>query len=1065
VPLPSVKLSAGAEVTEAGRPVELSWTSENADRLELRPAGGATIRLEAPAGTIEVSPLVKTRYEVVAIGASGEAKASVEIDVKPRIDLFEVTTPAPTRPGRQVDLRWAIVGATSASILADGSTRFDVDPSDLSEGEIALAVGSSGTFELVAVGTGGESRATARIGLTNLPLIDRFEGPAEVTAAADAPSLVTLRWEVDGADSVELAAIPGGAIAIEAGAAEATVAIETTTLFTLTARNDFGATIGDHEVVALPLPRVGAFFARPTRVGMGQEVELVWHGSDAVGVEIHRDGVLAHTESAVVPSDPPMVSGSWKDTLLADAAYELRVFNHLGDYDSQALTVTVGAPIIGSFETLLQATMPGGAVEFAWTSDGGTTLVVLDSQGEEVCRITDVDRIADGGCETTAGLDLGEAIYTLRVTDESGGIDERIATVQVTDGPIVRFFRSSVAEATVQDPVPLEWEVHPGISGEAPTVEIAGSLANLQNPLTVSAQGSTAMFPLEAGMHRYTLTATEPGRMPGSAFVDVQVHGIPEVVVDALPSIVDAAAPTSTLQWTSANAAELRVYDLSVDPPEEIWSTNDADEIASGSLEVEPQAVPSVTYRVEVANPLGRLASDTATVLVEPAQAVSLGVAPEQVLEGEETTITWATLRSTERALSFDGLPGLPVARPFVDVSGLPGASQLVFAGGGGHGRWGEIAFPPGFTFPFAGASHAAARVTTSGYVTFDLTSTATTTTPAQLPAPSAGHVNLAPFWSDLDGTTGSIWWAPIEEGGRDALVIQWKGIAFFAAVAQPSSLDFQVVLFDDGSFDYRYGAMTAEGDPAYARGSHASIGVQGAGLGASHSFHAEVAGGLQGRAFGFPPFPLAESGSWTVVPAAGADVALTAANAHSDDQRLATLAVWPAVKILSATLATPAPAPGQPFIIEWETENATSVTIEDEDGTLRCTAGLQELDQGFCSITEATFGDKVFTLVAEGGIQSNSATRTIEVPVFTPLSIDTFTAGPGLVEIGEDVTISWTTTNAATMTLNANGVPVDLTGRSMAADSLILQPQVPTTYELTIGSTEGRSATATRVV
>jgi len=1056
-PAPTVTLTANPKVTEAGGPVTLSWTSEHADRLELRSSAIGNIMLTAPSGTYEVNPVVSTRYEMVAYGLSGNVLASVVVGVTPRIDVFEVVTPAPTREGRPVELRWAITGATSASIVADGATRANVtDASDLTDGGITLTVGPSGIFELVASNSAGETRATARIGMTQMPLIELLEAPTHVTAEAGAPALVTVRWAVDGADAVELETIPGGPIAIEAGATEATVAVERSTIFSLAARNDFGTTFGDVHVEALPLPAVQAFFARPTRVGMGQEVELVWNGRASERIEIYRDGDLAYASDDAE-------GGTWTDTVVADTLYELRVYNRLGAFDSEDLLVTVGAPIIGSFRTLQHAIPPGGDIEFKWASEGGTTLEVLDSEGAAVCRTTDIDRIWRGGCDVTAGTTLGDATYTLRVTDESGGIDEWTATVQVTDGPIVLFFRALVAEVTAHDPVPFEWSVYPGSSGGTPTIEIAGSGPNLENPLSVSAAGSGVMFPLEAGAQRYTLAATTPGTTPGTAFVDVMVHGIPEVELAAVPSIVDADTPEATLQWTSTGGSALWIYDESVDPPEEIWSTTDAGLIASGSLVVEPQAAPSVTYRVEIANPMGRAASDTVTVLVDPAQATSLAAQPDEILEGEETTIAWTTLRSTERALTFDGLPGLAVAKEFVDVSELPGGAQLTLSAGGGHGKWGEITFPASFAFPFAGVARTAARVTTSGFVTFDLTSTSASTTPALLPAAAAPHVNLAPFWSDLDGNTGSIWWAAIEEDGQDAIVIQWKGIAFFASAAQPSSLDFEVVLFGDGSFDYRYGSMLADGAPAFARGSQASIGIQGAGEGASRSFNAEVAGGLQGRAFGFPAFPLAASGDWTVRPAAGADIGLLASNAHSDDELHATLAVWPAVKIVSASLATQDPIPGQPFTIDWVTEHATSVTIEDEGGTVRCTAAPQELEEGSCTITEAAFGDKVYTLIAEGGI--DVATRTIAVPVFTPYSIDAFGAGPGLVEIGEDVTVSWNTTNAATMTLTANGTPVDLTGKSLVTDSLVLHPQVPTTYLLTIESAEGRSTSATRVV
>jgi len=1064
-PTPSVKLTATPEATEAGEPVTLSWTSEAADALELRTPAG-TVPLTLPAGTMIVNPVATTKYEAVATGAGGQVSSSVEVAVRPKIVAFEVETPGPTRKGLSVDLKWTVIGAASARIVADGANLLDVPAESVGEGTATLAVGTSGTFELVAKSAGGESRATATIALTDTPVITFFAATPEVTAGPVAPAQVEIQWGVDGATSVELEAIPGGPVAVVPGASIATVSIVTDTTFRLVARNDFGTTMKETSTHALPPPAIDFFVARPTRVGIGQDVELQWHGRAAERIEIHRDGALVFETSEVEASDPSSVQGTWSDTIAADTDYELRIYNRLGAVASSTLVVTTGAPMIGSFEADRALAQPGSMVEFTWTSDGGTALELLDPDDAVVCSTSDLDRIWSGSCLVQAGTTLGAVDFKLRVQDAGGGIDERTVSVQVTDGPIIQAFASAVAEASDHDPVVLTWTVLSDAAGLQPTVEIAGSGQNLQNPLTsLPASGTAAMIPVAEGMQRYTLTATTPGTTPATAFVDVTVYGLPTVSVSASPTVVDADEPQTTLTWTSTHAAGLWVFDTSMDPPEEVYSTTDPAEMASGSAVVEPTSTPSVTYLVVVSNPLGREASDTVTILVEPAEAVSVAAVPDQVLEGEETTISWQTRRATSASLSFDGRPGLPVAKPFIDASGVAGATKLTLNSGGGHGKWGEVAFPAGFTFPFAGTPRTGARVATSGFVTFDLASTNTSTTPAELPATAASFVHLAPFWGDLDGTTGEVWWTAIQEDGEDAVVIQWKGIAFFASAAQPSSLDFEVVLRGDGSFDYRYGSMISQGAAAYALGSQASIGFQGAGDGASFSFNAAVAGGLQGRTFGFPSFPLATTGSWTVEPAAGAAIGLHATNAHSFDDATASLGVWPAVKITSATLATPAPAPGQAFTIEWVTENATSVWIEDAGGVVRCTAAAQDLDEGSCSITEASFGDKVFTLHAEGGFSANGASRTIEVPVYTPFSIDTFAAGPALVEIGDDVTVSWTTTNAATLTLTGNGTPIDLTGRSKVADSLVLHPQVPTTYVLTLTTSEGRGGTATRKV
>src|SRR5690606_4469515 len=81
----------------------------------------------------------------------------------------------------------------------------------------------------------------------------------------------------------------------------------------------------------------------------------------------------------------------------------------------------------------------------------------------------------------------------------------------------------------------------------------------------------------------------------------------------------------------------------------------------------------------------------------------------------------------------------------------------------------------------------------------------------------SAGNRAFLPFWQTIQTTApGSVWWK--HDPAEGSLTIQWKDWQSNTAAARPTSWNFQVVLFEDGSFEYRYGDMAAN-NMAYATG------------------------------------------------------------------------------------------------------------------------------------------------------------------------------------------------------------------------------------------------------
>src|SRR5690606_33072042 len=107
----------------------------------------------------------------------------------------------------------------------------------------------------------------------------------------------------------------------------------------------------------------------------------------------------------------------------------------------------------------------------------------------------------------------------------------------------------------------------------------------------------------------------------------------------------------------------------------------------------------------------------------------------------------------------------------------------------------------------------------------------------------------------------------------KDHFIIEWANFQFSSTSYNPADLNFQVVLFRDGSFDYRFGTMSSA-NAAQARGSSAGIGFNVGdwgpnpyNLGYQLSYNVEVPGGVANRSWRYDPPKPGATGSWTFEP------------------------------------------------------------------------------------------------------------------------------------------------------------------------------------------------------
>ena len=187
----------------------------------------------------------------------------------------------------------------------------------------------------------------------------------------------------------------------------------------------------------------------------------------------------------------------------------------------------------------------------------------------------------------------------------------------------------------------------------------------------------------------------------------------------------------------------------------------------------------------------------------------------------------------------------------------------------------------------------------------------------------------------------------------------------------------------------------------------------------------------------------LALSGSVTIVPTAATTYTAVATGA---DGKTATSTAN--VSMLSVTLtATPAKvAAGQSAILSWTSTNATSLSIDQGVGTVTGATG---------NVTVSPSTPTTYTITATNGTATATATATVS----TALGV-TLKATPANIASGGQSTLSWTSTNAATLSID-NGIGTV----ALPAGTHAVSPTANTTYTITATDAAGNATTAATTV
>ncbi|MDF1564176.1 MAG: lamin tail domain-containing protein [Deltaproteobacteria bacterium] len=1051
--------AAGAVV--AGSPVVLSWTTTDTDSIALVDDAGNAIDVSALSPTsdsVTVTPLESSTFTLTATNANGSTDATVTVEVLTHIIAFTLS-PEVARAGDTLTLAWQIGGATAADLSGPGGFSYAIPAGELLAGSTTLSAATAGDFVLSATGPQNSDSATRTLAITTAPRIRTFTATPDALTEGEA---TTLAWTVDGADALDLTDSLGNtvdisALSVTSDSVTQTLVVPGTVTYTLTATNADGNHVLTADVLVAAHPSIDTFVAVPSRLPAGDVTLLSWTTSAADSVRLEESTV----DLGIPATD---LDGSHQTgALAADTTYVLYASNAAGHEASASLTVTIGAPVNTSFTATPGAGAPGATLQLGWTNEGGTTLTISDGT-TDVCTVSTAADVAAGTCDITAPAAVGTHTFTLTVTDSQGGSDTATLDLRVSDGPIIQSFEGNAALISEGDTLTLSWLVDDDPAGNTPSLNLTDDQGNTYDLSGLDPNaGSGDLVGLAAGTYVFTLAATTGVGTDASASFTVTVVAMPVILTfganpDALDTLGGTVVPTTDLGWTTLDGVSAELWELDATGAPILPALH----VAASQGEVDAHTLLghpltfSTTFRLHVENAAGGAAEADLTVMVDGPQILAfeatLGGTPvSEVVAGELIDLTWTTNRAD--AVTLDPPPVRLTSGQYQDISAT--GTMITFS----DPDMGEalITFPAGFTFPYYGSARTQVVATSDGFLSFD-PAVSSTGANDPFPHPSSPHGGvIAAFWDDLDlPVTGHGYTLhQVNAGGPDAFIISWQGTQLWN---EPTTdLNFQIVLWDDGSFAVNYGTMSgpgADGDVA-AAGFEDDTGTRGV-----QFFRNEAwPGGLTGLGWQVDA-AVPVSGSVQVTPTGDTTYTLTATSAAGTSSSGLGLIVHPPAQVLSTGVSTVFPEETFPFDLTWTTRDATRVVVTDAGGNVRCTVtDPGQVLAGTCALSETTAGTYTYTVTATGALPRDTTATVQTVTIWPLLEINSFTISDGsvtdpvqvFVSAGTGVTLSWDVSGAVGFSL-VSSVSGDLTPASWTATGTLSEtPTQTTTYTLSI--------------
>jgi len=198
----------------------------------------------------------------------------------------------------------------------------------------------------------------------------------------------------------------------------------------------------------------------------------------------------------------------------------------------------------------------------------------------------------------------------------------------------------------------------------------------------------------------------------------------------------------------------------------------------------------------------------------------------------------------------------------------------------------------------------------------------------------------------------------------------------------------------------------------------------------------------------------VAVNGTITVTPAVTTTYTVTATGAGGTVTSSVTVTVNAppsAVPVIDSFSATPTTiTAGDSTVLSWTTTGADNVSIDNGVGAVAV--------DGTITVTPVVTTTYTVTAIGAGGTVISSVIVTVNAPPPAAPVIDSFSAAPIMITVGESTVLSWTTTGADNVSID-NGV-----GAAAVDGTVTVIPAVTTTYTITATGPGGSTSSVVTV-
>lgn len=268
------------------------------------------------------------------------------------------------------EIYWAVAAGQDFPLNLDASSPgdligfLDIVPSAAAEGQTITFVNGNTSF-VSASESETVSNGELQVNLGNLvvgggqgspPVVVFFRADPVNVAAGES---TTLEWDVIGADTVSI----NQGVGVVSDSGSRTVTPSSSTVYLLTAENEFGSTSAQVSVGVAQPATITSFSVSPRQIEVGGEVRVTWETLNAIRVTLRGEEVA--------------LNGTTSFTLQQTSDIELIAEGEVGDPARRAVTVTVlaDAPklVVDQEQIVITEPLETGSVSLSVENAGGTT--------------------------------------------------------------------------------------------------------------------------------------------------------------------------------------------------------------------------------------------------------------------------------------------------------------------------------------------------------------------------------------------------------------------------------------------------------------------------------------------------------------------------------------------------------------------------------------------------------------------------------------------------------------------------------------------------------------------